>query len=556
MNAILTIRRLPGIFDLIQRGDFLPAHSYHLRGRKGRVLGITGDNLCYPLKNSGNATQLKKWLVEVEDKRFYQHGAVDWKGVLRAIVKNTKAGKITQGGSTITQQLARTLFLDASRTWIRKVAETIIAFKLEKHLTKEEILNAYCDFVYMGRGSRGFEAASRVLYRRSFDSLAPSKIPPLVGLLGAPEKFHPGSDEKKFWNRAGQKARSLGMDVNKVPLNPIRVSRSFSRRIENVVKSELERLGLAQQNIKAVELTIDEILQGKIDKELKEISRFQNVRQIAAVVICNSTGDVLAESAWGKGAPSEFSPSFFGRIQPGSTFKTFAFLTAIESGLSPDAVFESAPYQSPASLGRPWNVRNYGEIYREKLTLEDALVMSDNTVFARLSEFLSTDDLASTYERFSLVGKRSFTRAAILGGVRDGVSLLRIANAYASIARNGIKIEPRLIRFVEYQNGATVYVGSSNERVVADYEATQILKLILARSGVRSVSLNIPGKTGTTSKGSLFAGYTEDVSIGLWLDFDHEQPEHDPKALTAMRVMKKIGHRLLAWSDQRALAII
>lgn len=498
MNAIRTIRRLPGIFDLIERGAFLPVHSYHLRGRKGRVLGITGDSLCYPLKQSGNAEQLKKWLIELEDRRFYQHGAVDWRGILRASIKNLGARKITQGGSTITQQLARTLFLDASRTWIRKLAETIIAFKLEKHLTKEEILNAYCDFVYMGRGSRGFEAASRVVYRRSFDSLAPSNIPPLVGLLGAPERFHPGNDEKKFWIRAGQKARVLGADVKNIPINPIRLSRTCSKRIENAVKVELNRLGLSQRDIKSIELTIDEGLQGLIDKELKEISRVSDVRQIAAVVICNKSGDVLAESAWGRGVPSEFSPSFSGRIQPGSTFKTFALLAAIESGLPTDMIFESAPYQSPNALGGPWSVRNYGDSYRGELSLEDALVMSDNSVFARLSELLGVDDLAATYERFSLVEKQSFTRAAILGGVREGLSLLRITNAYASIARNGVAIEPRLIRFVEYQSTANVCIGSGGQRVVAEYEVIQKLKKILARSGIQSLSLSLPGKTGTT----------------------------------------------------------
>lgn len=541
---------------MIERGVFLPVHSYHLRGRNGQMLGITGESLCYPLKHSSNATQLRKWLIEVEDRRFYQHGAIDWKSILRAIVKNMGAGKITQGGSTITQQLARTLFLDTSRTWIRKLAETIIAFKLERHLTKDEILDAYCDFVYMGRGSRGFEAASRVVFRKSFNNLSPNEIPALVGLLGAPERFHPGNDEKKFWVRAEQKARSLGTDVKKFPLNPIHVSRTFNKRVENVARVELLRLGLSQRDVKSIELTIDETLQRSVDQELKEISKFQDVAQIATVVICNRTGDVLAESAWARGKPSEFSPSFSGQIQPGSTFKTFALLTAIESGFSTDTTFESAPYQSEDNTGAVWRVRNYGDSYRENLTLEDALVMSDNSVFARLSDHLKIDDLASTYARFSLVERKSFTRAAILGGVRDGLSLLSITNAYASIARNGVAIEPRFIRFVEYQDRQSVSVGSSSGRMIADYAAIQKLKRILALSGIRTSSINLPGKTGTTSKGSLFAGYNEDVSVGLWLDFNHEQSERDPKALTAMQVMKKIGHKLLAWSDQRALAII
>ena len=210
MSAIGAIWRLPGIFKLIERGEFLPFHSYHMRGRKGRLLAITGGGLCYPIKPSSNTAQLKKLLLEVEDRRFYQHGAIDYKSILRAIVKNLSAWKVTQGGSTITQQLARTLFLDSSRTWTRKLTEAVIAFKLEKHLTKEQILDAYCNFVYMGRGCRGFEAASRVIYRKSFRSLAPDQIPALIGLLGAPERFHPENNEQKFWVRAEQKTRSLG----------------------------------------------------------------------------------------------------------------------------------------------------------------------------------------------------------------------------------------------------------------------------------------------------------------------------------------------------------
>jgi len=282
----------------------------------------------------------------------------------------------------------------------------------------------------------------------------------------------------------------------------------------------------------------------------------QELAQVATVIVCNKTGDVLAESAWARGRSSEFSPSISGHIQPGSTFKTFALLAAIECGLSTETTYESAPYHSEDKTSRSWRVRNYGDAYHGQLTLEDALIKSDNSVFARLAECMNLNDLASTFERFSLVGKQSFTRAATLGGIREGISLLRITNAYASIARNGITKEPRLIRFVEYQDGSHVFIRPSSEWVVADYAAIQKLKQILALSGIRTASQSLSGKSGTTRKGSLFTGYNEDVSIGLWLDFNHEQPEHNPKGLTAMQVARKLGHKLLDWSDQRALAII
>lgn len=556
MNAISAIRQLPDIFQTIERGEFLPLHTYHVRGRKGKLLGIVGDGLCYPLQPSRNSELLKKWLLEVEDKRFYRHGAIDFKGIIRAILRNLIAGRIAQGGSTITQQLARTVFLGPSRTWIRKLSEAVIALKLERHLTKDQILDAYCDFAYMGRGSRGFEAAARVVYRKPFRKLEPDQIPALIGLLGAPERFHPENNEDRFRIRAKQKARALGVEVANAPINPVRISRTSNKRIERAVGDELLRAGFPRRGIKTVELTLDESLQRSIDQLLMEISRGQEVAQVAAIVICNKTGDILAESSWSKGQATQFSPSFSGYIQPGSTFKTFALLAAIECGLSTETTFESAPYRSENETGAKWKVRNYGHAYHGQLTLEEALKRSDNSVFAYLADCLDKDQLASTYERFSLVNRRSFTTAATLGGVRDGVSLLNLANAYASIARNGVAIEPRLVRFVEYEDGQAAFVRPSSGRVVADYAAIQALKQVLAYSGIRTISQTLSGKSGTTKKGSLFAGYNDDVSISLWLNFNHEQPEHDPKALTAIQVVKKIGKNLLAWSEQRAFSII
>jgi penicillin-binding protein 1A len=556
MNAISAISLLPGIFRQIERGNFLPTHSYHVRGRKGKVLGIGGESLCYPLMSSHNAEVLKRLLVDVEDKRFYQHGAIDFKAILRAVVKNCFAKKITQGGSTITQQLARSLFLSPSRTWTRKLTETFIAFKLERHLTKDQILDAYCDFVYTGRGSRGFEAASRMIFRKPFRSLSPDRIPALIGLLGAPEKFHPGNNEQRFWARAEQKGRGLNILVDKSPLNPMCLPRMMGQRIAKIAFGELERLALPISGVKGMELTIDEFLQPSIDEVLKEFSCDQRVAQLAAIVICNKTGDILAESAWTKGRQSQFSPSFFGRIQPGSTFKTFALLAAIESGLSPDEVFESAPYNSQEKTGSEWVVRNYANKYSKHLSLEEALVKSDNSVFARLADYLDRKSLASTYERFSLVDPQLFTKSTVLGGVAKGVSLLQIANAYSAIARNGVMIEPRLLRSINYQDNTSIYVHSDCGRVVAEYSAVQKIKQSLELCGLRAFAQSISGKTGTTKKSSLFSGYNDDVSIALWLDFDHEQQENDPKALTAMQVVKKIGHKLLAWSENRTFSIV
>lgn len=558
MSTLSSIYQLPAILRRIEKGDFLPPYSYHLRGRRGRLLAISGGGLCYPLEPSGNERLLKEILLDVEDKRFYQHGAIDVKGIIRAGLTNLRAGRVMQGGSTITQQLARTLFLDTSRTWLRKFAEAIIAFKMEKHLSKEEIIDAYCNFVYMGKGTWGFEAASRVIYRRPFRSLSRSEIPGLVGLLGAPERFRPEANEDGYWHRAEQKAKQGNLDitVKRARLNPIRVSRVFNNRLENATRKELTRLNLSERDVRSIELTLDETLQSVIDTTLKKVSAQQGICQAAAVVICNRTGDVLAESAWMNGIETQFSPTFSGRLQPGSTFKTFALLAAIESGLSTEYRFESAPYCAADKFGKGWVVRNYGGQYRGLITLRDAFIESDNSVFARLSDCLDRKDLASSYARFALVDPHRFTQSAVLGGLDRGVTLLKIANAYATIARNGVAVEPRLLRFIEYQDGTSQFIGRGAGKVVCDYKTIQSLQRILAMSGITDGENRISGKTGTTKKASLFAGYNNDISIALWLDFQHEQPEYGPKALTAVKVAKSIGKKLLAWSERRAFEIV
>lgn len=556
MKILETIQALSRTFRSIETGEFAPSYSHHLHSRNGKLLGISGGSLCYPITNSDNYRTLIEWILQTEDKRFYEHGALDYKGILRALSENIKFRRIKQGGSTISQQLARTLFLDSSRTWSRKIIEALIAFKLEKQLTKDEILKHYCDFVYMGRGTRGFEAASRVIYRKRFNSLNKSEIASLIGLLGGPNRFHPSRSEASFWNRAETKARHLGEHIEAKHTNPVQLLRAGKRSFENASLHELSRLKIPHRDVKFIETSIDENMQNAIDYELKKFSKESGISCIAATIICNKTGDILCESTWKKGNPTEFSPSFSGKIQPGSTFKTFCLLAALEKGISPQTTLESSPYISQTRNRKTWMVRNYGDKYLKELSLENALVHSDNTVFARLSELIGEEYLASIYSKYSLVKEEVFSRAAILGGLRDGVSLLSIANAYATIARNGVAIEPRLIRFVEHQDGTVTFIKPDRGVTISSFSSILELKRILAVSGIKSKSVTFSGKSGTTKKGSLFAGYNEDISLALWLDFEHEQPELEPKSITATTIAKSLINKALHWTEKRTFSII
>lgn len=562
-GVIAAIRFLPIATLAIHRGDFLPPQSAHIRSKSGRLLAISGSTISYPFPTATkNARLLSRFICLIEDKRFENHNGVDLIGILRAVVFNIRRGKIAQGGSTITQQLARTVFLSPHRSIIRKICEIWLARAIERKLPKHEILNAYCNYAYLGRGVSGFEAAARLIFRKRLTSLRTIELASLVPLLQSPNRNHPASNPLRFTQLAEQVNKKLGLMPEALPnVNPVNVASLRSPRLSQVVFNELRAKGISDAEVAQVTTTIDTKTQGALDRILKlETVSNKDIESIAVVFLSNESGDVLAESSWSHGSPTEHSPSFQGRIQPGSTFKTFCVIAALEQGYTPNYPLESAPFRSflgkHSHNSKEWRVRNYRDQYVGSTTIGDALLHSDNTAFARLIEQLDRHSTAEVYERFGLCKAEHFTPSAVLGGLNEGLSLLQLATAYSALARNGVLIAPRLIKDVGFRDGTAEYFSSNPGVVVVDYAVVKQVQRLLASTAPCRNKSHFSGKTGTTRTGSIFAGYNEKVSAAIWINYRHPQDEHQNKGITARRLLERIGDALLGHTSSRLLEII
>lgn len=533
--------------------------SAHLKCGAGRILAISGSTIAYPFpQHSESGQRLLNMICRVEDKRFFYHGGVDIKGVIRAALVNFKHRKVVQGGSTITQQLARTLFLTPHRSLLRKICEVWLAREIERNLSKEEILKAYCESAYLGNGISGFEAASRFIFRKRINSLNEAEIASLVPLLRAPSRNNPVCGQERFVNLARQAQRSLGVPHHDLrPINPIRNTTFRSPRLEKIVFQEIAALGIEVADVESVTTTLNRSLQRIVDQVLRhETQTNAEVESIAAVFLCNVTGDVIAESSWAGGGATVHSPGFHGNIQPGSTFKTFGLISALEQGYSLDLPVESAPFATGESNGRNWKVRNYRDQYSGTVTLADALIRSDNSAFARLVMQLDQQLVASVYERFNLCNADQYTPAAVLGGINRGISLVQLAAAYGAIERCGVLLTPRIVKHVGFRDGTSAFFKQSQSIKVLDYEVARHIDALLARCKVGMSSSAFKGKTGTTRKGSIFAGYNEKMSTAIWVNYKRPQDEHDDKGVTARTLLDKIGDALLGHRETRLLEII
>ncbi|MBE0598263.1 MAG: hypothetical protein IH614_13425 [Desulfuromonadales bacterium] len=376
----------------------------------------------------------------------------------------------------------------------------------------------------------------------------------LVGLLRQPSLFFPNGNASKYLHRqrfiAGLRksnntpAREINNASNLTP-KPIQIKGLKKARWTNfvnaTVRSSPSDVG---SHLVKVGLTIDHELQCALDSVLREASLDPNVTHVAGAILSNLTGDLLSESAWSSGQEWEFSPTFSGRIQPGSTYKTFAYLAALESGFTSELQLESYPFESTFlknNDGKSWKVRNYAETYRGWITLREALQQSDNTAFARLSEIIDPCCLGSAYSRFGFCAPGQVTPAYVLGA-SQGVSLLDLASAYATIARNGVSITPRFIRFAQYADGSVQHFRSNQEStiIIKDRFAVDELRAALRNSSGLFSSFKLSGKTGTTKNGSIFAGYNDRLSLSIWLNHKITPEETNVKSITAIKTVESL----------------
>jgi len=512
-----------------------------------KIVSVDGRLLANRGMTGGEAVGLHEMspyipqaVMAIEDRRFYSHFGVDPIGLARAMATNLMHGRFTQGGSTLTQQLAKNLFLKPDRTLERKVQEVLLALWLEQKHTKDQILEMYLNRVYFGSGAYGVEAASRRYFGKSARDVTLAEAALLAGLLKAPSRLSPARDPKAAEERAqlvlaamrdedmiGEKELTMAMSA------PATRAAAYWTGSENYVADRiLEELpgliGEVTSDIivdSTVDLTLQELAEKSIRRLVDENGKTLNVSQGALVSIDNS-GAVRAMVGGYDYANSQFDRASEARRQPGSAFKPFVFMAALEQGRTPDSVRNDAPIK----IGK-WTPENYNGKYYGKVTLATALAKSLNSVAAQLAMEVGPAAVVEAAHRMGIESDLQANTSIALG--TSEVTPLELTAAYVPFANGGYRPDVHFVQRITTTSGEVLYefTGGNNPRVVRSDVVGMMNAMMtgtVETGTAKKAAFAWPaaGKTGTSQKSrdAWFVGYTANLTTGVWFGNDDGAP--------------------------------
>ena len=510
-------------------------------------------------------------VLSTEDRRFYAHFGIDPLGLVRASFRNASAGSVVEGGSTITQQLAKNLFLSPKRTMMRKLEEVIYAIWLEQRFSKDEILELYLNRVYFGGGTYGVEAASRRYFGKSSRFVTLSQAALLAGLLKAPSRYAPTRSVKAASARADEvlanmvEAGFLSPDqARNASQQPLRLSAKgddtgYPYPVDFVAELLPEFVG-EQDGDLIVETTIDAGLQRVSQQALRHLLDEEGGDANAgegAVVVLDPMGGVKALVGGRSYSTSPFDRALKSLRQPGSAFKPFVFLAALESGYTPDSV----AYDGPTTVAG-WSPRNYTGVYQGEISLRDALAQSINTVAARLAAEVGPWRVVRTARRLGIHSRLHDNPSIALGTAE--VTLLELTGAYTPFANGGQGVLPHIITRVRNGDAKVLYErqrSTIGQVVALQYVAgmNDMMYATVARGTGRQAAIDgqvVAGKTGTTQsyRDAWFIGYTAHYVGGVWIGNDNGTRM---KKVTGGTLPAKLWHEIMAYAhrDKPPLAL-
>ena len=519
-------------------------------------------------------------VIAIEDRRFYSHFGVDPIGLVRAAVSNIISGDVGQGGSTITQQLAKNLYLQPDRTIKRKVQEALLAIWLERKYTKDQILEMYLNRVYFGSGAYGVEAASRRYFGKSAREVDLAGAALLAGLLKAPSRLSPARDPQAAEARA-QIVLSAMREQGKIGDRELAAAMSApavraasfwtgsEHYVADRVMEELPGLiGPVEKDVivtTTIDLDLQKAAEQSIQKAIKEKGKELVVSQ-AALVSIDRAGGVRAMVGGYDYAHSQFDRASEARRQPGSAFKPFVFMAAMEQGRTPQSVRNDAPVQIAN-----WRPSNYQQKYLGPITLAEALARSSNSVAAQLTMEVGPRTVAEVATRMGIESKLRADGSIGLG--TSEVTPLELTAAYVPFSNGGYRPEIYFIEKVTDVSGKVLFQQqSSSPPRVASPEIIGMMNYMMAGTlsygSGRSAAFDWPaaGKTGTTqdSRDAWFVGYTSNLVTGVWVGNDDGKPTKATGSSLPARVWKEFmveAHRGLkprplpgGWQPQPAVA--
>ncbi|MGB6388749.1 MAG: PBP1A family penicillin-binding protein [Methyloceanibacter sp.] len=486
---------------------------------------------------------LIKSTLATEDRRFFEHFGVDVMGTIRALAENARADQVVQGGSSLTQQLAKNMFLSPERSLGRKVKEALIAVYLENHYTKREILKMYFDRAYLGGGSYGVEAASQFYFGKSIREVSLAEAAMFAGMFKAPTRYAPHID------LAASRARANEVLTNMVEAGYLTEGQVYGARMNpaKIIErgdyyspdwfldwafEEVQRLMRdKKQHIIAARTTVDISLQKMADQSLQQTmvqySRARSFDQ-GALVGMEPDGAVRALVGGKDYGESQFNRATQAYRQPGSSFKTYVYLTALENGYTPASVMSDGY----VSCGR-WSPKNYSGGFRGRMMLKDALAKSVNTIAVKLSLAVGREKVLANMQKMGITYLRKSCSMA-LGDT--GMTPLDHTGGYAVFAAGGLEVHPYAIEEIHTLQGELLYSHQRDEperKQIFDRKVVEELNgmlqgVVLAGTGRRAQLdfTNSVGKTGTSSnyRDAWFVGYTGQYVVGVWLGNDDFTP--------------------------------
>jgi penicillin-binding protein 1A len=480
-------------------------------------------------------------VIAIEDRRFYGHYGVDPIGITRAMVRNAMRGQMREGGSTLTQQLAKNLFLSHERTYTRKAQELVFAVWLESKFSKDEILQLYLNRVYFGGGANGIDKAARTFYGKSAYELSLMEAATLAAVLKAPTNYNPARNPEEAMARAklvleamvdqGYISKDEAQDAIDNPTKAaVHDFTPATQYAVDWVSGQLPLMVKGNKQSLIVETTIDPVMQATAEsslrKRLANNAKKLNVSQ-GAVLTLDKSGAIRALVGGRSYKRSQFNRATEAKRQPGSAFKAFVYLAALENGYKPDSV----EVDEPVRIGN-WTPENYRRKYLGPVTLEQAYALSLNTIAAKLTATVNPSGVTQIAKRMGITSKLGKDASIALG--TSEVSLLEMTSAFTPFANGGQSVEPYIVKRILGRDGKVLYErkGSGLGQVVGERELGDMNALmrqvILTGTGTKARfdGQDMGGKTGTSQdyRDAWFVGYTPYYVTGVWMGNDDNSP--------------------------------
>ncbi len=521
--------------------------------KDGRIIASYGDVYGQSIRFSDLPENLINAVIVTEDKSFFSHPGVDFKGVIRAAYTNIKKRRIVQGGSTITQQLAKNLFLTPERSFTRKLHELILSFWLEMRFSKEQILSIYLNRVYLGSGTYGVQAASEKYFNKKVEDLSLYESAVIASLLKAPSKYNPIANFELSKKRASLVLNNMAKnnmisikDVNKAKFNNTKYSKftnapkSTRYFVDWLLPRVKSYVGEIEKDL-IVRTTLDVKLQKIAEKSLINVnSKFESAEQ-SSLVALDLNGGIIAMIGGTDYGDTQFNRVTQAKRQPGSAFKLFVYLAGLESGFSPNDTFIDSKIDIDG-----WSPKNYKNEYLGEVTLREAFSKSINTVAVKISETIGRDKVIDVAKSMGITSPILNSPSLALG--TSEVTLLELTSAYNVLANNGNGVFSYGIRSIEDTDGEILFsrklqgTGKVLESSIVG-KMTRMMEQTIDSGTGKNAKLNRPaaGKTGTSQslRDAWFIGFTSNIVVGVWFGNDNDSPMKKITGGTAPAILWK-----------------